>query len=203
MDRVFSDVYLLRLNIKFHIFNLLFRVNKFLIKIFDKFVKTFIECNSHLFINPNVINVVSILSLVKKIFLWISVSLLLVAMIILLVGLIQFILFDSGIQLILLGTLIDIFGWLLFIPTKGERRKRIKKRRKRIEEKKEGIETKMEAAPNVTYMLRIEKEIGDSGAERINYICGYCGVKNNLKSIDEEHGIFQCLNCGAENHLLK
>jgi len=68
---------------------------------------------------------------------------------------------------------------------------------------KESIGTKMEAAPNVTYMLRIEKEVGESGAERVNHICGYCGVKNNLKSIDEEHGIFQCLNCGAENHLLK
>ncbi len=73
----------------------------------------------------------------------------------------------------------------------------------KIKEKKEMIGTKMEAASNVSYMLRIEKEVGDSGAERINYICGYCGVKNNLKTIDEEHGIFQCLNCGAENHLLK
>jgi len=65
------------------------------------------------------------------------------------------------------------------------------------------IGTKMEAASNVTYMLRIDKEVGESGEERINYICGYCGLKNNLKTIDEEHGIFQCLNCGAENHLLK
>lgn len=178
-------------------------MNQLTLIIFDKFVKTYIEYNSHLFINPNIINVVSILSLVKKIFLWISVILLLVSLIIQLVGLIQFILFDSGIQLFLLGLLINIFGWLLFIPTKGERRKRIEKRRKRIEEKKEGIETKMEAAPNVTYMLRIEKEIRELGAERVNYICGYCGVKNNLKSIDEDHGIFQCLNCGAENHLLK
>ncbi|MFX1433344.1 MAG: hypothetical protein ACFFDL_05480 [Promethearchaeota archaeon] len=143
------------------------------------------------------------MGLVKKIFLWISVILLLVAIPIQLVGLIQFILFDSGLQFFLVGTLISIFGWLLFIPTKGERRKRIEKRRKRIEEKKEIIETKMEAAPNITYMLRIEKEIGDLGAERVNYICGYCGVKNNLKNIDEDHGIFQCLNCGAENHSLK
>ncbi|MFX1268417.1 MAG: hypothetical protein ACFFAK_10705 [Promethearchaeota archaeon] len=145
------------------------------------------------------------MGLVKKIFLWISVILLLVAIPIQLVGLIQFILFDSGLQFFLVGTLISIFGWLLFIPTKGERRKRIEKRRKiqRIEEKKEGIETKMQAASNITYMLRIEKELGESGAERVNSICGYCGLKNNLKPIDEEHGIFQCLNCGAENHLLK
>ncbi len=68
---------------------------------------------------------------------------------------------------------------------------------------KESIGTKMEAAPNVTYMLRIDKEIGNSRVERISYICGYCGVKNNLKTIDEEHGIFQCLNCGAENHIIK
>ena len=68
---------------------------------------------------------------------------------------------------------------------------------------KEKIGAKMEAATNVRYMLRIEKEIGESGTERINSICGYCGVKSNLKTIDEEHGIFQCLNCGAENYLLK
>ena len=67
----------------------------------------------------------------------------------------------------------------------------------------EGIGPKMEAATNVTYMLRIEKEVVDSGEERITYICGYCGLKNNLKSIDEERGIFQCLKCEAENHLLK
>ncbi|MFX0181179.1 MAG: hypothetical protein ACFE78_13415 [Candidatus Hodarchaeota archaeon] len=66
----------------------------------------------------------------------------------------------------------------------------------------ESIGAKMEAATNVRYMLRIEKEIGESGTERVNSICGYCGVKNNLKTIDEEHGIFQCLNCGAENYLL-
>ncbi|MFX0180482.1 MAG: hypothetical protein ACFE78_09835 [Candidatus Hodarchaeota archaeon] len=76
-----------------------------------------------------------------------------------------------------------------------------KNRRKSII--KESIGTKIEAAPNVTYMLRIEKEVGESGVERINYICGYCGLKNNLKTIDKEHGIFQCLNCEAENHLLK
>ncbi|MFX0019419.1 MAG: hypothetical protein ACFFAF_11915, partial [Candidatus Hermodarchaeota archaeon] len=63
------------------------------------------------------------MGLVKKIFLWISVILLLVAIPIQLVGLIQFILFDSGLQFFLVGTLISIFGWLLFIPTKGERRK--------------------------------------------------------------------------------
>ncbi len=76
-----------------------------------------------------------------------------------------------------------------------------KSRRKPINN--EGIGIKIEAATNVTYMLRIEKEVGDSGAERINYICGYCEVINNLKTIDEERGIFKCLNCGAENHLLK
>ncbi|MGB5912549.1 MAG: hypothetical protein WBH31_15260 [Promethearchaeia archaeon] len=88
-----------------------------------------------------------------------------------------------------------------FLPKVARKQKELEE--KLIGEKEEGIRTKMEAAPNVAYMLRIEKEVGDSGVERINYICGYCGLKNNLKTIDEEHGIFQCLNCGAENHLLK
>ena len=74
---------------------------------------------------------VSILSLVQKIFLWISVILLLVAIPILLVGLIQFILLGSGIQFLLLGIIIMVVGFLLMILTKEERRKRIEKRRKR------------------------------------------------------------------------
>lgn len=74
---------------------------------------------------------VSILSLVQKIFLWISVFLLLVAIPILLVGLIQFILLGSGLQFLLLGIIIMVVGFLLMILTKEERRKRIEKRRKR------------------------------------------------------------------------
>jgi len=121
-----------------------------------------------------------------------------------------------------IGLFISLIVWLYYIGVlkwRMEREKREYRERKKrmdefseekrmeklgkIKEKEEMSGAKMEAASNVSYMLRIEKEVGDSGAERINYICGYCGLKNNLKTIDEEHGIFQCLNCGAENHLLK
>jgi len=95
------------------------------------------------------------------------------------------------------GSFFIIIG--LFLLIKAIRQKEFKK----IKEKEEGLGIKIEAAPNVSYMLRIEKEIGESGVERVNYICGYCGLKNNLKTIDEENGIFQCLNCGAENHIIK
>jgi len=102
-------------------------------------------------------------------------------------------------MLLLLG-----IGGFLIIPGLALLRKGIRQRElKKIKEKKETIGTKIEAAPNVAYMLRIEKEVRESGTERVDYICGYCGLKNNLRSIDDEHGIFQCLNCGAENHIIK
>ncbi|MFX0026696.1 MAG: hypothetical protein ACFE8M_09785 [Candidatus Hermodarchaeota archaeon] len=113
---------------------------------------------------------------------------------------------------IILGGLLMIFG---FKNVSKSRRKYIIKEKAKVEAAskvtykirkpiiKESIGTKMKAATNIIYMLRFEKEVGESGAERITYICGYCGVKNNLKSINEDRGIFQCLNCGAENHLLK
>ena len=69
-----------------------------------------------------------------------SLIFLIVALPILLVGLIQFILFDSGFELILPGIVIQMFGYLLMIPTKEEKRKREEKRRKRKEKRRKRID---------------------------------------------------------------
>ncbi len=51
-------------------------------------------------------------------------------------GIIQFILFDSGFELILPAIVIQMFGYLLAIPTKEEKKKREEKRRERQEKKR-------------------------------------------------------------------
>jgi len=51
------------------------------------------------------------------------------------------------------------------------------------------------------YLMRIEREEIDSGKVIINYICGNCKIKNNLKELEENSGQYQCLSCGAYNHL--
>ena len=79
--------------------------------------------------------------LVKKI---LSLILLIVALPLLLVGIIQFILFDSGFELILPAIVIQIFGYLLAIPTKEEKKKREEKRRERQEKKRKRKEKRRE-----------------------------------------------------------
>lgn len=49
------------------------------------------------------------------------------------------------------------------------------------------------------YKIRIEKS-GEHTEENI-YVCGNCGDKNRFETLNEEKGLFRCLNCDSENYL--
>jgi len=49
------------------------------------------------------------------------------------------------------------------------------------------------------YKIRIEKS-GEHSEENI-YVCGNCGDKNRFETLNEEKGLFRCLNCDSENYL--
>jgi DNA-directed RNA polymerase subunit RPC12/RpoP len=60
-------------------------------------------------------------------------------------------------------------------------------------------EKSVEPISKKLYKVRIETSGGD--LEEKIYVCGNCGEKNRFKTIDEETGLLQCINCGSENYL--
>ena len=53
--------------------------------------------------------------------------------------------------------------------------------------------------PDKLFLLRISKEIDESGKEVINRACAHCKERNNFKELDGN--IFQCLKCGADHYI--
>ena len=53
-----------------------------------------------------------------------------------------------------------------------------------------------EPTANQLYLLRVERVEG-----LINYLCGNCKKKDFLEVMNEDLGIYHCLNCGADNYL--
>lgn len=53
--------------------------------------------------------------------------------------------------------------------------------------------------PIKLFLIRISKEIDDSGKEVINRICAHCKEQNKFKELDGN--IFQCLKCGADHYI--
>lgn len=56
-------------------------------------------------------------------------------------------------------------------------------------------------ASRLLYKIRIEK-LGES-TEELVYVCGNCGNKDRFEILNEEKGLFRCLNCDSDNYLVK